>query len=132
VAESAVHRAMKAIVKEALEAERFAVVEEPLFPPGDKVTWASYRPDLLAYRSEDGAEELVIVECETHPNMRRLRSKNFSSVWFQPFLFREGSVRRILAVPQGKLGSVDMKIRNRWDVWVIGTNSAMAKYPARA
>jgi len=132
VAESAVHRSMKAIVKEALEAERFAVVEEPLFPPGDKVTWASYRPDLLAYRSEDGAEELVIVECETHPNMRRLRSKNFSSVWFQPFLFREGSVRRILAVPQGKLGSVDMKIRNRWDVWVIGTNSAMAKYPARA
>ena len=132
MAESAVHRSMKAIVKEALEAERFAVVEEPLFPPGDKVTWASYRPDLLAYRSEDGAEELVIVECETHPNMRRLRSKNFSSVWFQPFLFREGSVRRILAVPQGKLGSVDMKIRNRWDVWVIGTNSAMAKYPARA
>ena len=132
MAESAVHRAMKAIVKEELEAERFAVVEEPLFPPGDKVTWASYRPDLLAYRSEDGAEELVIVECETHPNMRRLRSKNFSSVWFQPFLFREGSVRRILAVPQGKLGSVDMKIRNRWDVWVIGTNSAMAKYPARA
>ena len=132
MAESAVHRAMKAIVKEALEAERFAVVEEPLFPPGDKVTWASYRPDLLAYRSEDGAEELVIVECETHPNMRRLRSKNFSSVWFQPFLFREGSVKRILAVPQGKLGSVDMKIRNRWDVWVVGTNSAMAKYPARA
>jgi hypothetical protein len=132
VAESAVHRSMKAIVKEELEAERFAVVEEPLIPPGDKVTWSSYRPDLLAYRSEDGAEELVIVECETHPNMRRLGSKNFASVWFQPFLFRNGSVKRILAVPQGKLGSVDMKIRNEWDVWVVGANSAMTKYPALA
>jgi hypothetical protein len=132
VAESAVHRSMKAIVKEELEAERFAVVEEPLFPPGDKVTWSSYRPDLLAYRSEDGDEELVIVECETHPNMRRLGSKNYSSVWFQPYLFTKGSVRRILAVPQGKLGSVDMKIRNEWDVWIVGANSAMTKYPALA
>ena len=132
MAESAVHRSMKAIVKEELEAERFAVVEEPLFPPGDKVTWSSYRPDLLAYRSEDGDEELVIVECETHPNMRRLGSKNYSSVWFQPYLFMKGSVRRILAVPQGSLGSVDMKIRNEWDVWMVGANSVMTKYPALA
>jgi hypothetical protein len=130
VAESAVHRSMKAIVKGELEAERFAVVEEPPFPPGDRVRWSSYRPDLLAYRSEGGAEELVVVECETRPNMRRLGSKNCSSVWFQPFLFRKGSVRRILAVPQGKLGSVDMKIRNDWEVWVVGANSAMTKYPA--
>ena len=130
MAESSVHRSMKAIVREELEGERFAVVEEPLFPPGSRVTWSSYRPDLLAYRSEGGAEELVIVECETHPNMKRLESKNCSSVWFQPFLFRKGSVRRILAVPQGKLGSVDMKIRNEWDVWVVGANSAMTKYPA--
>ncbi len=132
MAESAVHRSMKAIVKEELEAERFAVVEEPLFPPGDKVTWSSYRPDLLAYRSEDGDEELVIVECETHPNMRRLGLKNYSSVWFQPYLFTKGSVRRILAVPQGKLSSVDMKIRNEWDVWIVGANSAMTRYPALA
>ena len=130
VGESSVHRSMKAIVKRELEAERFAVVEEPLFPPGNRVTWASYRPDLLGYKSEDGAEELVVVECETHPNMRRLQSKNSSSVWFQPFLFRTGSVRRILAVPQGKLGSVDMRIRTKWDVWVVGANSPMAKYPA--
>jgi hypothetical protein len=38
---------MKAIVKHELEHERYAVVEEPLFPPGDKVSWSSYRPDLL-------------------------------------------------------------------------------------
>jgi hypothetical protein len=120
---------MKAIVRHELEHERYAVIEEPQFPPGGKVTWSSYRPDLLGYRSEDGTEELVLVECETHPSMRHLGAKNFSSVWFQPSLFWRGSVRRILAVPQGKLRSLDMKIRDKWEVWVVGANTAMEKYP---
>jgi len=120
---------MKAIVRQELEQERYAVVEEPLYPPREKVSWSSYRPDLMGYRSEDGTEQLVLVECETHPNMRRLGTKNFSSVWFQPYLFRKGSVRRILAVPQGKLRSVDMSIRDEWEIWVVGSNAAMEKYP---
>jgi hypothetical protein len=120
---------MKAIVKQELEHERYAVVEEPLFPPRRKVSWSSYRPDLLGYRSEDGGEELVLVECETHPNMRRLGAKHALSVWFQPYLFRKGSVRRILAVPQGKLGAVDMRIRDRWEVWVVGGKTPMDKFP---
>ena len=127
--ESEVHRSMKAVVKQELEHEHYAVVEEPLFPPRKKVSWASYRPDLLGYRSEDGNEELVLVECETRPNMRRLRAKNSSSVWFQPYLFREGSVRRILAVPQGKLRAVDMRIRDKWEIWVVGTSAPLDKMP---
>ena len=130
VAESQVHRSMKAIVRHELELERYAVVEEPLSPPRDKASWTSYRPDLMGYRSEGGAEQLVLVECETHPNMRRLGTKNFSSVWFQPYLFRRGSVRRILAVPQGRLRSVDMKIRNKWEIWVVGSKAPMEKFPA--
>jgi hypothetical protein len=129
VAESDLHRSMKSIVKHALEDERYAVVEEPLYPPGDKVSWSSYRPDLLGYRVENGNEELVLVECETHPNMRRLRAKKSSTVWFQPYLFRRGLVRRILAVPRGKLGAVDMRIRDKWEVWVIGGNLPMDKFP---
>ena len=129
VAESQVHRSMKAVIRQELERQRYAVVEEPLSPPGEKVTWTSYRPDLLGYRSENGTEEIVLVECETHPNMKRLREKNSSSVSFQPYLFRRGSVRRILAVPQGKLESVDLRIRDRWEVWVVGTVSTIDRYP---
>jgi len=129
VAESQVHRSMKAVVRQELERERYDVVEEPLSPPGEKVSWTSYRPDLLGYKSEDGTEELVLVECETHPNMKRLRDKNISSVTLQPYLFRRGSVRRILAVPQGKLGSVDLRIRESWEVWVVGAVSPIDKYP---
>jgi len=128
VAESEVHRSMKAIVRSELEKERYAVVEEPLYPPGKKASWDSYRPDLLGYRSEGGVEELVLVECETHPNMKRFGTKNHSSVWFQPYLFRRGSVRRILAVPQGKLASVDMRVRTQWEVWVLGGKTPMDKF----
>ena len=129
MAESQVHRSMKAVVRQELEHERYAVVEEPLSPPGEKVTWTSYRPDLLGYKSENGTEELVLVECETHPNMKRLREKKASSVSLQPYLFRNGAVRRILAVPQGKLGSVDLRIRDSWEVWVVGAFATIDKYP---
>ncbi len=128
VAESLVHRSMKAIVRTELERERYAVVQEPPFPPEGKVSWSAYRPDLLGYRSEGGAEEIVLVECETRPNMKRFHSKNHSSVWFQPYLFRKGSVRRILAVPQGKLRAVNMRLRDDWEIWVLGQNSAMEKF----
>lgn len=127
VTESSVHRSMKAIVRAELERERYAVVEEPLFPPGRKASWTSYRPDLLGYRSDEGTEELVLVECETRPSMRRFGSKNHSSVWFQPYLFRRGSVRRILAVPQGKLRAVDMRLRDKWEIWVLGGRSPLEK-----
>jgi hypothetical protein len=120
---------MKAVVRKELEHQHYAVVEEPLFPPGRKLSWFSYRPDLLGYRSEGGNEEVVLVECETHPNMRRLRAKNTFSVSFQPYLFGSGSVRRILAVPQGKLGSVDMRIRDKWEIWVVGGSSPMDRFP---
>lgn len=117
------------MVRRELERERYAVVEEPLRPPEEKVSWRSYRPDLLGYRSEEGNEELVLVECETHPNMRRLHAKNAASVWFQPYLYRRGSVRRIVAVPQGKLRAVDMRIRGYWEVWVLGKSSVLSRFP---
>ena len=130
VAESETHRSMKAIVKSELEKEDYAVIEEPLSPPRGKVDWRGYRPDLLGYRSRDGQEQLVLVECETHPNMKRFGAKNHRSVWFQPYLFRNGSIRRILAVPKGKLGSVDMQLRTSWEVWVLGEKIPMAKFPS--
>jgi len=102
-------------------------MEEPLFPPSRKASWKSYRPDLLGYRSERGMEELVLVECETKPSMTRFHSKNYSSVWFQPYLFSTGSVRRILVVPQGRLRAVDMRLRRNWEIWILGATGPLEK-----
>lgn len=119
---------MKAIIRRELERDDY-VVEEPLFPPGKRVSWSSYRPDFLGYRSKEGMEEIVVVECETHPSMKRLGTKKHTSVWFQSHLFGRGSVRKILAVPQGKLGSVDLRTRGEWEVWVVGSKSSMSRLP---
>jgi len=127
VAESAVHRTMKEIVRTELASEDYRVVEEPLGPPARWISWSTYRPDLLGFRIDSGTEELVIVECETHPNMRRFRSKHFSSLSFQSSMFRQGSIRRILAVPQGKLGSVDLGLRRGWEVWILGRRKTLEK-----
>jgi hypothetical protein len=118
---------MKDTVRGELELEQYRVVEEPLFPPAKWVSWSGYRPDLLGYRLSMDNEEIVIVECETHPNMRRFRSKKYSSLWFQPSILRKGSIRRILAIPQGKMRSVDMKLRIDWEIWTIGKTRPVVK-----
>lgn len=128
--ESELHHSMKSIVRTELERERYLVVEEPLYPPTRRVYWAAYRPDLLGIRSDEEREELVIVECETHPNMGRFASKNFGSVWFEPTVYRDGSIRRILAVPAGSLHSVDLNLRRLWEIWLIGATRLNQRIPA--
>lgn len=125
--ESSTHRHMKAVVKEELEKEGFGVVEEPLFPPVEWISWSTYRPDLLGFRAKDTKEEVAVVECETRPSMRRFVSKNYSSLWFQPSVLSHGSLRRILAVPKGKLGAVDLRLRSAWEIWVIGSEGPLEK-----
>jgi hypothetical protein len=118
---------MKGMVRADLECEHYQVVEEPLSPPAKWISWSTYRPDLLGYRLEKKTEELVIVECETHPNMNRFRSKNFSSLSFQPSEFRTGLIRRILAIPQGRLHGVDLGLRSEWEIWMLGRNRPVEK-----
>jgi len=62
--------------------------------------------------------------------MRRFSLKNHSSVWFQPYLFSRGSVRKILAVPQGRLRAVDMRLRDKWEIWVLGATGPLEKVGA--
>ena len=127
MAESDLHRRMKAIVRRELELEDYSIREEPLFPPTRRMSWTAYRPDLLGRRTDMDSEEFVVAECETHPNMRRFRSKNFSSMRFQPSLFQAGSIRRVLAIPAGTLQAVDLRLRSQWEVWVLGTRAPVLK-----
>jgi hypothetical protein len=121
---------MKEVVREELETEGFSVVEEPLFPPVDWISWSTYRPDLMGLRVKEPTEEVAIVECETLPSMRRLFAKNYGSLWFQPPLMREGSIRRILAVPRGKLCSLDLRLRHGWEIWIRGRDGPTEKIAA--
>ncbi len=111
---------MKRVVREQLESEGYLLVEEPLFPPTRRISWSAYRPDLLGIRRDRSTEEIVIVECETHPSMSRFRGKNYSSLWFQASILHEGRIRRVLAIPRGRLDAVDLRLRDEWEVWILG------------
>jgi hypothetical protein len=123
---------MKQMVRCELELDHYRVIEEPLFPPTSRISWAAYRPDLLAFRSDLRMEEIAVVECETHPSMTRFTSKNYSSLWFEPSILHDGSIRRILAVPRGKLNRVDLRLRQKWEIWVLGSTRPLEKIPAIA
>ena len=111
---------MKSSVAEELEKENYLVFEEPLFPPNREVSWHTYRPDLFGVRSSSECKEYAFVECETRPNINRLLRKRYDTICVQTDLQRRSSVRRILAIPRGKLTAMDLIIRHEWEVWIVG------------
>lgn len=111
---------MKSSVAEELEKENYLIFEEPLFPPSRDITWHTYRPDLFGVRASTVSKEYAFVECETRPNIHRLRRKRYDTISVQTDLQRPSSVRRILAVPRGKLTAMDLRVRHDWEVWIVG------------
>ncbi len=120
VSESGLHLMMKSSAAEELEKENYLVFEEPLFPPGREVRWHSYRPDLFGVRASIESKEYAFVECETRPNIHRLLRKRYDTICIQTDLQRRSSVRRILAIPRGKLTAMDLSVRHDWEVWIVG------------
>ena len=118
MSESALHRGMKAVVASELTKEGYEVIEEPLWPPNRLVSWEAYRPDLLGVAQTDSREEYVLVECETRPRTKRLLAKNIWRVELQSKIDRQPRLRRILVVPRGKLGALDLKLRHSCEIWV--------------
>ncbi len=129
MAESLLHRLLKLRVSNDLEREGYRVFPEPLFPPDQAVDWFAYRPDLFAVRVRSDGDDYALVECETNPNMYRFRSKNFASLCFQPKICQLDNLRKILAVPTGKLRAVDLRLRDGWEIWVVGRWAATLKVP---
>ena len=125
--ESELHLSMKQMVREQLEVDDYRVIEEPLYPPTRWLHWEGYRPDLLGYKYDIQKEQIAIVECETHPSTKKFVSKNYGSLWFEPSVLRQGSIRRILAIPRGKLSAIDLRLRRQWEIWVLGKSGPLVK-----
>ncbi|MBI4258368.1 MAG: hypothetical protein HY619_05385 [Thaumarchaeota archaeon] len=119
MAESYLHRILKAVSMRTLRENSYTIYPEPEYSPIQYLSWFSYRPDIFGVRSVEGADEYAFVECETKPRMKRILSKNYLSISVQSRLAKETRSRMILAIPTGTLRNLDTKIRERWEIWII-------------
>ncbi|MBI2185459.1 MAG: hypothetical protein HYU39_10950 [Thaumarchaeota archaeon] len=129
MSESPIHKAPKETVARDLNNEGYRVFFEPLYSPLENIDWRRYHPDLLAVRKRPEGEDIVVVECETKPNIRRLESKNLASLRIQSKLFHQAHLRRILVIPAGRLGSLDLKVRREWEIWIVEKYGKPMKIP---
>jgi len=124
MAESSLHLAMKTLAYRSLSGEGYEVTFEPSYSPVSSIGWSRYRPDLFGVRETDEGSEFVLVECETHPQTKRIEQKEFLHVSFQSSLDHVRSLRRVLLVPRGRLSALEMRVRRNCEIWVTRVGPA--------
>lgn len=73
--EGQLHKLHKDTVAKELQKQNYTIYCEPLESPLKLLWWHSYRPDILAIRQSDSIQKVVLVECETNPNRKRVLTK---------------------------------------------------------
>jgi hypothetical protein len=120
--EGKLHELLKNSVSTELKKEGYEVFTEPLESPHDRLLWQSFRPDLLGISLDDSESTIVIVECETKPNIQRINEKlkkirNY--MHYQARLNEDLSFRLLLVIPFGTLKRLNREIRKIWRVWIV-------------
>lgn len=119
MAESHLHRLLKAASMRTLREDGYSIYPEPEHSPLQYLSWNSYRPDIFGMKSLNGVDEYAFVECETRPRLKRILSKNYISITVQTQLARYTRNRMVLAIPTGTLRNLDTSIRKHWEIWII-------------
>jgi len=121
--ESKIHKLLKQIVANELEKNHFTTYQEPLESPYNNLWWQSYRPDVLATKNTERLFEVVLVECETKPDKKRVLTKMSTiqnNLTLQKRLFEKTRFHPILAIPPDNLAKIlCCKVRNFWTIWII-------------
>lgn len=121
--ESDLHGLFKEVVYDELEKEGYIIYVEPSKPPLARLRWRYYRPDILGVTWKDTELRLVLVECETNPNSRRIKgklSKIKQWVNFQKRLNEKHHLRLLLTIPPRMLHKINcFGIRRFWEIWIV-------------
>ncbi|UCH37545.1 MAG: hypothetical protein JSV76_07720 [Candidatus Bathyarchaeota archaeon] len=121
--ESQLHRVLKQAVHVELKREGFTLYVEPTVSPNRRLSWYSYRPDILGISSTKSLFKLTLVECETHPNTIRILNKTLKiqkTLFLQTRLFEQFFFLPLLAIPSLTLDKINqVLIRRFWDIWII-------------
>ncbi len=123
-------------VSAELERNGYDFILEPAESPFDRITWNYYRPDIFGISSREAEVKIVLAECETEPNIRRMGLKTQKiRRWLslQKRLNEKHDLRLLLAIPSGKLKRINTSsIRSFWDIWIINDGGGIIyKIPRR-
>lgn len=121
--ESRLHELLKEAALTELEKEGYYLYVEPSDPPSWRINWSLYRPDVAGTLTNEAEFRFVLVECETNPNIRRIKrkiSKIRKSLTVQNRLNEKYLFRLLLVIPAGMLNRVNYSdIRLRWEIWIV-------------
>ena len=114
---------MKQTVAKELQSQNFTTYYEPLDSPYRNLWWDCFRPDVLAVRYCNGDQKVVLVECETKPNKKRMLKKTAKirrNLSLQKRLYKRAHIFPLLVIPPFNLSKVlCSEIRRFWDIWIV-------------
>ena len=121
--EGSFHKLLKERVANELQKQNYSIYYEPLESPLERLWWDFYRPDILALRNLSCSLKVVLVECETKPNLKRLLKKTQKIQHYliiQKMLNEKVSITPLLVIPPFNLSKIiSCKVRKFWEIWII-------------
>jgi len=121
--EGHLHKFLKRTVGLELQNQNYTIYYEPLESPFNRLCWHSYRPDILATLSCNVNLQIVLVECETNPNQKRVLRKTAQiqqNLSLQKRLHENTSILPLLVIPPANLYKIICSSSRRfWEIWII-------------
>jgi hypothetical protein len=114
---------MKQTVAKELQSQKYTTYYEPLDSPYRNLWWDCFRPDVLATRYCKGNLQVVLVECETKPNRKRVLRKTVMikrNLSLQKRLYENALILPLLVIPPFNLVKVICSaVRRFWEIWIV-------------
>ena len=106
-----------------LQKQAYGIHYEPWESPLDLLWWQSYKPDILAIKQTNSGLRIVLVECETKPNRKRVLAKTRQikkNLAVQKQLLENTMILPLLVIPPNSLQKIIFSpIRKFWEIWII-------------
>ena len=121
--EGTLHKLHKQTVAQELQKQSYGIHYEPWESPLTLLWWQSYKPDILAIKQTNSSRRIVLVECETKPNRKRVLTKTRQikkNLTIQKQLFENTMILPLLVIPPNNLQKMIFSpIRKFWEIWII-------------
>lgn len=121
--EGKLHKLHKQATAEELEKQSYGIYYEPWESPLDLLWWTAYKPDILAIKQTNSYKRIILVECETKPNRKRVLNKTRQikkNLEIQNQLFENTMILPLLIIPPNNLQKIVFsQIRKFWEIWII-------------